>query len=90
MKKLLIIPIMLAYYLLMVVPFLIRLLLIFVGTTAEWLQSLADQLSIYLEDYIMKPAARIYDYALQIMRSDKTIKWMREASNKLKQGKPIE
>lgn len=90
MKKLLVIPIMLAYYLLIAVPFLIQLLLIFVGRTAEWLQSLADQMSIYLEDYLMKPAARIHAYALQIMQSDKIIKRMQEASKKLKQGKPID
>lgn len=89
MKKLLVTPIMLVYYLLMAVPFIIQLLLIFVSKTAEWLQSFADQLSICLEDY-MKPAARINDYAIQIMQSDKTIKWMQEAFNKLKQGKPIE
>lgn len=90
MKKLLVIPIMLVYYLLMAVPFIFQLLLIFVSKTAEWLQSLADQLSICLEDYIMKPASRINDYAIRIMQSDKTIKRMQEASNKLKQGKPIE
>jgi len=90
MKKLLVTPIMLVYYLLMTIPFIIQLLLIFVSKTAEWLQSLADQLSICLEDYIMRPAARINDYAIQIMQSDKTIKWMHEASEKLKQGKPIE
>lgn len=90
MEKILVVPIMLAYYLLMAVPFIFQLLLIFVSKTAEWLQSLADQLSICLEDYIMKPAARINDYAIQIMQSDKTIKWMHEASKKLKQGKPIE
>lgn len=90
MEKILVVPIMLVYYLLMAVPFIIQLLLIFVSKTAEWLQSLADQLSICLEDYIMRPAARINDYAIQIMRSDKTIKWMHEASKKLKQGKPIE
>lgn len=90
MKKLLVIPIMVAYYLLMTAPFIIQLLLIFVGRTAEWLQSLADQVSVYLEDYIMKPAARIHAYALQIMKSDKTIKWMQEASDRLKQGKTID
>ena len=90
MKKLLVIPIMLAYYLLIAVPFLIQLLLIFVSETAECMQSLANQLSIYLEDYLMKPAARIHVYALQIMKSDNIIKRMQEASNRLKQGKPID
>lgn len=90
MKKLLVIPIMLAYYTLIIVPFLIQLLLIFISKTAEWLQSLADQSSICLDDYLMKPAARINAYALEIMRSDKTIKWIHKASEKLKQGKPID
>lgn len=89
MKKLLVIPIMLAYYLLMAVPFLIQLLLIFLGRTAEWLQSLADQLGMYLEEYIMNPAARIHAYALRIMRSDKILQQINEASNKLKRGIPI-
>lgn len=90
MKKLLVIPIIIVYYLLIAVPFLIQLLLIFVGRTAEWLQNLANQMSIYLEDYLMKPAARIHAYALRIMQSDKTIQWINEASEKLKQGKPID
>ena len=89
MKKLLVIPIMGAYYLLMAVPFLIQLLLIFVGRTAEWVQNLADQVSIFLEDYLMKPAARIHAYALEIMRSDKILQQINEASKKLKLGIPI-
>lgn len=90
MKKLLVIPIIIVYYLLIAVPFLIQLLLIFVGRTAEWLQNLANQMSIYLEDYLMKPAARIHAYALRIMQSDKTIQWINEASNKLKRGESID
>jgi hypothetical protein len=90
MKKLLVIPIMGAYYLLMVVMIPIQLLLIFVSKTAEWVEDFTNQVSIYYEDYLMKPAARIQSYALQIMRSDKTIKWIEEASKKLKQGKPID
>lgn len=90
MKKLLVIPIMGVYYLLIAVPFLIQLLIIFIGRTAEWLQDLADQISIYLDEYLMKPSARINAYALEIMKSDKTIKRMRDASEKLKRGKPID
>lgn len=78
------------YYLLMVVMIPIQLLLIIVSKTAEWIEDFTNQVSIYYEDYIMKPAARIHAYALQIMQSDKTIKWMKDASNKLKQGKPID
>lgn len=90
MKKLLVIPIMLVYYLLMAVMMPIQLVLIFISKTSEWVEDFTNQVSIYYEDYLMKPAARIYSYALEIMRSDKTIKWINEASNKLKQGKPID
>ena len=90
MKKLLVIPIMVAYYLLMAVMFPIQLVLIFIIKITECINSFANQVSICHEDYLMKPTARIQSYALEIMRSDKTIKWMQEASKKLKQGKPID
>ena len=90
MKKLLVVPIMVAYYLLMAVMFPIQLMLIFISKTAEWVEGFTNQVSIYCEDCLMKPAAQIYAYALEIMRSDKTIKWMYEKSAKLKQGKPID
>ena len=90
MKKLLVIPIMVAYYLLMAVMIPIQLMLIFISKTAEWVEGFTNQVSIYYEDSLMKPAARIQSYALEIMQSDKTIKWMQEASKKLKQGKPID
>ena len=90
MKKLLVIPIMAAYYLLMVVMLPFQLVLICISRTAEWVENFTNQVSIYYEDYLMKPAARIHTYALQIMQSDKTIKWMHEASEKLKHGKPID
>ena len=90
MKKLLVIPIMVAYYLLMVVIIPIELVLIFISKTAEWLEDFTNQVSFYYKDYLIDPAARIQSYAQQIMESDKTIKWMQEASNKLKQGKHID
>ena len=90
MKKLLVVPIMVAYYLLMAVLWPIALVLIVISYSAEWVHDLSDQVGGYYEDYLMKPAAHINLYALRIMQSDKTIKWINEASNKLKNGKPID
>ena len=90
MKKLLVIPIMLIYYLVMLVAFPLQIILIIVNRSAEWTEGITCDLSNYYEDYFMKPFARIYGYALSIMKSDKTIKWIHEASKRLKQGKPID
>lgn len=90
MKKLLVIPIILIYYLVMSVSFPLQIILIIINRSAEWTESITGDLSNYYEDYFMKPFARIYGYALTIMQSDKTIKWMHEASKRLKQGKPID
>lgn len=90
MKKLLVIPIMAAYFLLMLVLFPIQLLMIILNRAFEWLEDFTSDVSGYYEDYLMKPSQTIYRYALRIMKSDKTIKWINEASEKLKQGKPID
>ena len=90
MKKLLVIPIIGAYYLLMSVLFPIKLLLICISHVAEFVEDLSDKVSIYHEDYLMEPAERIYRYALRIMQSDKIIKHLNDISERLKQGKPIE
>ena len=90
MKKLLVIPIMAAYFLLMLVLFPIQLLLVVLNRAFEWLEDFTSDVSGYYEDYLMKPSQTIYRYALRIMKSDKTIKWIEEASEKLKQGKPID
>ena len=90
MKKLLVIPIMAVYFLLMLVLFPIQLLLVVLNRSFEWLEGFTDDVSGYYEDYLMKPSQTIYRYALRIMKSDKTIKWIEEASEKLKQGKPID
>lgn len=90
MKKLLVIPIMLAYYMLMAVIFPIQIILIVLNRTFELFYDFTNDVSGYYEDYLMKPSQTIYRYALRIMKSDKTIKWINEASNKLKQGKPID
>lgn len=81
---------MLLYHLLMLVAFPLQIVLIILNNSTEWLNNTTSVLSIYYEDYCMKPFARIYYYALDIMMSDKIIKRMQEASNKLKQGKPID
>ena len=90
MKKLLVIPILLVYYLVMLVAFPLQIILIIINRSAEWIEDFTGDLSRYYEDYFMKPFACIYAYALAIMKSDKTIKWIHEASERLKQGKPID
>ena len=90
MKKLLVIPIMGAYYLLMAVLFPIKLLLICISHVAEFVEDLSNKVSIYHEDYLMEPAEMIYRIAIRIMRSDKIIQYINEASERLKQGKPID
>lgn len=78
MKKLLVIPIMGAYYLLILVLFPIKLLLIVLNRAFEWLEDFTSDMSDYCDDYFMK------------LKSDKIIKWIEEASEKLRQGKPID
>ena len=90
MKKLLVIPIILVYYSVMLVLFPLQIILTIVNRSAEWVEGTTGDLSASFEEYFMKPFARIYGYALTIMKSDKTIKWIHEASEKLKQGKPID
>ena len=90
MKKLLVIPIIGAYYLLMAVLFPIKLLLICISHVAEFVEDISNKVSIYHEEYLMEPAERIYSYALRIMQSDKIMKRMQEISNRLKMGNPIE
>lgn len=90
MKKLLVIPIMAVYFLLMLVLFPIQLILVVLNRSFEWLEGFTSDVSGYYEDYLMKPSQTIYRYAFRIMKSDKTIKWIEEASEKLKQGKPID
>lgn len=90
MKKLLVIPILLAHYSAMLILFPINIVLILLQRGFEFLSNVLERVNFYYDDYVLKPATRICEYALKIMRSDKTIKWMKEASDKLKQGKPIE
>lgn len=90
MKKLLVIPIMGAYYLLMAVLFPIELLLICISHMAKFVEDLSNKVSIYHEDYLMGTAQRIFRYALRIMHSDKILQHINEAYERLKQEKPIE
>ena len=90
MKKLLVIPIMGAYYLLMAVLFPIQILLICISHGAEFVEDLTNKVSICHEDYLMEPAQRIYRYAHRIMQSDKILQLINETSESLKQGKFID
>ena len=90
MKKLLVIPILLLHYLAMLILFPINIVLIVLQRGFEFLSNVLERVNWNYDDYVLKPSSRVCEYALRIMRSDKTIKWIEEASNKLKQGKPIE
>lgn len=90
MKKLLVIPILLLHYSAMLILFPIDIALIVLQKGVEFLSNVLERVCLHYDDYILKPSERVCEYALRIMRSDKIIKWMNEASNKLKQGKPIE
>ena len=90
MKKLLVIPILLLHYLIMLILFPIDIVLIILKRGFEFLSNVLERVNWNYDDYVLKPSSRVCEYALRIMRSDKTIKWIEEASNKLKQGKPIE
>jgi len=90
MKKLLVVPIMLCHYILMAILFPIAILLIIISKTTEWAHGFTEEVLDYYDDYLMKPSARIHEYAIRIMKSDEIIKWINEASEKLKHGKPID
>ena len=90
MKKLLVIPILLLHYSVMLILFPIDIALIVLQKGVEFLSNVLERVNWNYDDYVLKPSGRICNYALKIMRSDKIIKWMNEASNKLKQGKPID
>ena len=90
MKKLLVIPILLVHYLAMIILFPINIVLIVLQRGFEFLSNVLERVNWNYDDYVLKPSSQVCGYALKIMRSDKIIKWMNEASKKLKQGKPIE
>lgn len=90
MKKLLVIPILLVHYLSMLILFPVNTVLIVLQRGFEFLSDVLERVNLNYEDYVLKPSSQVCGYALKIMRSDKIIKWIKEASEKLKQGKPID
>ena len=84
MKKLLVIPILLLHYSAMLILFPIDIALIVLQKGVEFLSNVLERVCWHYDDYVLKPSSRVCDYALQIMRSDKTIKWIEEASEKLR------
>ena len=90
MKKLLVIPILFVHYLAMLILLPIDIVLIVLQRGFEFLSNVLERVNWNYDDYVLKPSSRVCEYAIRIMRSDKIIKWMNEASKKLKQGKPIE
>lgn len=84
MKKLLVIPIMLMYYLLMIVLFPIEILLICICYVSEFIRDFMNQVIVGYDDYLMRPIARIYAYALDIMESDQIIQRINEARKRMK------
>ena len=90
MKKLLVIPILLVHYSAMLIILPINIALIVLQRGFEFLSNVFERVNLDYDDYVLKQSSRVCEYALRIMRSDKTIKWIEEAYNKLKQGKPIE
>ena len=90
MKKLLVIPILLLHYSVTLILLPIDILIIVLKKGVEFLSDVFESVNLSYEDYVLKPSARINAYALRIMKSDKTIKWINDSSEKLKQGKPID
>ena len=90
MKKLLVIPILLLHYSAMLILFPIYIVIIVLQKGVEFLSDVLDSANLAYDDYVLKPSLQVCGYALKIMRSDKIIKRIKEASEKLKQGKPID
>lgn len=84
MKKLLVIPILLLHYSVMLILFPIDIALIVLQKGVEFLLNVLERVNWNYNIYVLNPATRICGYALEIMKSDKIIKRIREASNKLK------
>lgn len=90
MKKLLVIPIFIVHYLAMLILFPINIALIVLQRGFEFLSNVLEHVNWNYDYYVLKPSARVCEYAIKIMLSDKIIKRINEASEKLKQGKPID
>lgn len=90
MKKLLVIPILLVHYSAMLILLPINIVLVVLQRGFEFLSNVLERVNWKYDDYLLKPSSQVCGYALKIMRSDKIIKRIEEASNKLKQVKHIE
>lgn len=90
MKKLLVIPILLVHYSAMLILLPINIVLILLQRGFEFLSDALERINWNYDDYVLKPSSRVCEYALRIMKSDKIMKRMQEASEKLKQVKHIE
>lgn len=90
MKKLLVIPIMLMYYILMAVLFPIEILLICICYAGEFIRDFTNSVIDWHEVHLIGPISRMHAYSLDILNSDKIIKRINEAQKKLKQGKSID
>ena len=90
MKKLLVIPILLVHYSAMLILLPINIVLVVLQRVFEFLSNILERVNWNYDAYVLKPSSQVCGYAIKIMRSDKIIKWIEEAQNKLKQGKPIE
>lgn len=66
------------------------LILIFVRASAQLVYDITDDAYSWLDRMIADPVGRINRYSLAIMKSDKTIAWIRQASEKIKRGLPID
>lgn len=84
MKKLLVIPIMAAYYLLLALFLPIVVVLISLSSAGEYLNDFAETLLGYCREYMLQPCVKIYKYALCIMQSDKIIVEIKEAADRQK------
>ena len=74
----------------MLILFPIDITLILLQRGFEFLSNVLEHVNYNYDVYVLKPSSQVCEYALKIMRSDKTIKWIKEASEKLKQGNPID
>ena len=74
----------------MIILFPIDITLIVLQRGFELLSNVLERICWQYDDYVLKPSSRICTYAIRIIKSDKILKRMQEASNRLKQGKPID
>lgn len=71
MKKLLVVPIMVVYFLWVIIVLSIWLTLQAVLKLIEYIRDFIDMIADLFDEYLFMPAKKIYLYALRIMQSDK-------------------